>query len=135
MVVPTEGRSAGGCIVNDEAIEQHYGTGYESTRLEQGTSRIEFVRTRELLQRFLPPPPARVLDVGGGTGAYAMWLAELGYRVHVVDVVALHVEQALQAAGRAANPFTAAVGDARHLQEEDSSFGAVLLLGPLYHLI
>lgn len=36
----------------------------------------------ELLERFLPPPPARVLDVGGGPGAYAAWLAGSGYAVH-----------------------------------------------------
>ena len=32
--------------------------------------RLELARTRELLERFLPPPPARVLDVGGGTGIH-----------------------------------------------------------------
>jgi hypothetical protein len=52
--------------------------------LARGTSRIEFVRTKELLQRFLPSPPATILDVGGGPGAYATWLADLGYRVQLV---------------------------------------------------
>lgn len=83
--------------MDDEPILGHYGTGYEQDRLNQGTSRIEFARTKELLQRFLPPPPADVLDVGGGPGTYASWLAGLGYRVHLVDVVPLHVEQAARA--------------------------------------
>ncbi len=30
--------------------------------------RLEFARTRELLERHLPSAPAWVLDVGGGTG-------------------------------------------------------------------
>jgi len=120
--------------VDERAILEHYATGYERGRLGGGTSRIEFARTKELLQRFLPPPPAAILDVGGGPGAYAAWLADLGYRVHLVDPVPLHVEQAAETAGRARHPFTVAVGDARNLEQEDPSFDAVLLLGPLYHL-
>ena len=89
----------------------------------------------ELLERLLPAPPARVLDVGGGPGTYAAPLARLGYRVHVVDPVPLHIGQARQAA--AADPvrgFTAELGDARELAEPDASQDAVLLFGPLYHL-
>lgn len=120
-----------GIRMSDGSLAEHYGTGYEQDRLGKGTSAIEFARTRELLQRFLPPPPATVLDVGGGPGAYALWLADLGYRVHLIDAVTLHVEQATAAStGR----FTTALGDARDLPEEDSSRDAVLMLGPLYHL-
>ena len=38
-------------------------------------NRLELLRTRELLLRQLPSPPAGVLDVGGGTGVHAAWLA------------------------------------------------------------
>jgi len=41
----------------------------------------------ELLLRLLPVAPARVLDVGGGPGVYASWLASLGYEVTLVDPV------------------------------------------------
>ena len=44
-----------------------------------------------------PPPPRVVLDVGGGPGRYACWLAVGGYDVHLVDPVPRHVEQALAA--------------------------------------
>ena len=89
----------------------------------------------ELLDRLLPGPPARLLDAGGGPGTYAAPLARRGYRVHLVDPVPLHVEQARQAAGRdLASGFTAAGGDARELAERDESQDAVLLFGPLYHL-
>src|SRR2546425_12565750 len=78
--------------MDQEAILKHYGTGYERKRLEEGASRIEFVRTKELLRRFLPPPPASVLDVGGGPGAYAARLSHLGYRGHLIYARQLHVE-------------------------------------------
>jgi len=79
----------------------HYGTGYERSRLfPGGNPSLEFVRSMELLERLLPGPRARLLDVGGGPGTYASSLARRGYRVHLVDPVLLHVEQARQAAGR-----------------------------------
>jgi len=123
-------------MVIDPAIETHYRTGYERSRLfPGGQPSLEYVRSVELLERLLPAPPARVLDVGGGPGTYAAPLAQRGYRVHLVDPVPLHVDQARQAAG--ADPairFTATLGDARELAEPDASQEAVLLFGPLYHL-
>jgi ubiquinone/menaquinone biosynthesis C-methylase UbiE len=121
--------------VIDPAIESHYGTGYERSRLfPGGRPTLEFVRSMELLDRLLPAPPARILDVGGGPGTYAAPLARRGYQVHLVDPVRLHVEQAGQADSDPAAAFTAAVGDARELSEPDESQDVVLLFGPLYHL-
>jgi len=120
----------------DPAIESHYSTGYERSRLfPGGTPTLEFVRSLELLDRLLPTPPATLLDVGGGPGTYAAPLARRGYQVHLVDPLALHVEQAREAAGAGpAAAFTAAQGDARELAEPAGSQDAVLLFGPLYHL-
>ena len=118
----------------DPAIDSHYGTGYERSRLfPGGRPSLEYVRSMELLERLLPAPP--VLNVGGGPGTYAAPLARRGYWVHLVDSGRLHVEQARQAAsGDPAAVFTAALGDARELSEPDESQDAVLLFGPLYHL-
>lgn len=116
----------------DDEIRAYYEAGVELDRVSQGYSRIEFARTKEIVGRFLPSPPARVLDVGGGPGAYADWLAGEGYEVRLVDPVPLHVQQATE---RADGRFGVAEGDARDLDEADASYDVVLLLGPLYHLI
>lgn len=116
----------------DPAIREYYERGLELSRLTQGYSRVEFARTKELLERHFPPPPARMLDVGGGPGLYAEWLADVGYEVVLVDPVDLHVAHAEE---RAAGRFDAKRGDARELDEPNDSFDVVLLLGPLYHLI
>jgi ubiquinone/menaquinone biosynthesis C-methylase UbiE len=119
-----------------EEVVAYYARGLERDRLDSGPGALERTRTQVLLTRYLPPPPAIIADVGGGPGRYAVWLAERGYRVHLVDPVPLHVEQARAAtAGRAGATLASAnVGDARSLELPDASADAVLLLGPLYHL-
>jgi SAM-dependent methyltransferase len=115
----------------DELARRHYEGGLEFGRLfdETGQPRLELVRTLELLERFLPPAPADVLDVGGGPGVYAAALTDRGYRVRLVDALAEHVEHA-----RRDGRFEADVGDARRLDAADERYDAVLLMGPLYHL-
>jgi 2-polyprenyl-3-methyl-5-hydroxy-6-metoxy-1,4-benzoquinol methylase len=67
------------------SIEQYYAEFPEEERLRSGMGRLEFERTKKILERFMPSPPAVVLDVGGGTGPYSFWLAELGYETHLID--------------------------------------------------
>jgi hypothetical protein len=50
-------------------IEKHYASGYEDVRLKTGCGKLELERAREVMARFLPPPPAVVIDIGGGSGA------------------------------------------------------------------
>jgi len=118
-----------------EALK-YYETGVEAQRLSTAAGPLEQVRTQELLTRYLPSPPAVILDVGGGPGAYACWLAQSGYKVHLIDPVPLHVEQALRASqAQRDHPLASvAIGDARKLDRIDASVDAVLLFGPLYHL-
>jgi SAM-dependent methyltransferase len=119
----------------DPQLAWYYAEVPERERLA-GPGSLERVRTLELLGRHLPEPPATVLDVGGAAGVHALPLAAAGYRVHLVDPVARHVEQAL--AGSAAQPQAplagASVGDARRLDWPDGAVDAVMLMGPLYHL-
>jgi ubiquinone/menaquinone biosynthesis C-methylase UbiE len=114
----------------------HYDAGIELPRLATNSGQLEFARTCDIIQRHFPPAPAVVLDVGGGPGVYACLLARQGYQVHLLDPIALHVEQAREAARRQPDhPLASAVvGDARQLDHADGSADAVLLLGPLYHL-
>ena len=119
----------------ERQILSYYETGQEAERLESPFSRWENVRTLDLLDRFLPPAPALILDVGGAAGAYAFPLAERGYIVDLIDPVALHIEQAKQrAAMHQRVPRSFQVGDARAIPCEDGAADVVLFFGPLYHL-
>jgi ubiquinone/menaquinone biosynthesis C-methylase UbiE len=117
-------------------IVRHYTKADEVSRLRTGWFQLEQARTRELILRHLPPTPARVVDVGGGAGAYACWLASLGYEVHLIDPVPRHVEQARAASeAQPQSPLASAtLGDARKIEQADQSADALLMLGPLYHL-
>lgn len=120
----------------DPDIAAHYELDLERSRLVvDGQPRLEYLRTLEMLSRLLPEPPARILDVGGGTGVYAVPLAEHGYEVRVVEPIEAHVELVRAHASERQLPHLSAVlGDARDLHEADNGYDAVLLLGPLYHL-
>jgi SAM-dependent methyltransferase len=114
-------------------MREYYQRGEELGRLDEPRGQLEFERTKEIVLRHLPRPPAVVADVGGGPGRYALWLAELGYRVIHRDLMPLHIEQ-LKRAAAGDQRIESEAGDARELNLADRSADAVLLLGPLYHL-
>ena len=116
-------------------ILEYYERGEERDRLSEGSGLIEFLRTQRILRRAMPPPPATVIDVGGGPGVHAAWLARDGYTARLFDVVPLHIEQARAvSAAQPEHPFSAEFADARQLPVADGTADVVLLLGPLYHL-
>jgi SAM-dependent methyltransferase len=115
--------------VPPEIIDHYTDEVDEGDRLAEGFSQLELLRVQEVVRRHLPEGSLRVLDVGGGTGVHAEWLAADGHVVHVVDPVPRHVEQAATLEG-----VTSELGDARQLSAPDKSADVVLLFGPLYHL-
>lgn len=118
-------------------VVKYYSNYDEQTRLSGNWGQIEFVRTQNIICRYLKHPPAVVLDVGGAAGRYSCWLAQCGYEVYLIDPVPLHIQQA-KAASEAQHERPIAgckIGDARQLEFEDATADSVLLLGPLYHLV
>jgi len=107
----------------------------EWERLER--HRTEFAVTLRALIEHLPPAPARVLDCGGGPGRYALELARRGYEVTLFDLST----QCLRLAERKAVEAGVALAGFEHGTATDLSrypaetFDALLLLGPLYHLL
>jgi SAM-dependent methyltransferase len=122
--------------VIDPAIADFYHRSAEEERLQQGPFLLEALRTQELIQRYAPPAPATVLDIGGGAGAYALWLTGQGYTVHLVDATPRLVAEARRRSATASRPLASCeIGDARATAFADDTAEIVLLLGPLYHLI
>ncbi len=99
--------------------------------------RTEFAVTLRALDEHLPPPPARVLDCGGGPGRYAIELARRGYEVTLFDLSSECLHMAGEKAREAGVTLAAYEhGSAIDLSRfPDQSFDAVLMMGPLYHLL
>jgi ubiquinone/menaquinone biosynthesis C-methylase UbiE len=118
----------------EHTLEHYYSNGKEKERLD--THCLEKDRSLRILRKLLPAPPAVVVDIGGAAGAYAFPLAALGYQVHLIDPIPLHIEQAKEHAKKSSVSLASyAVGDARALNSEEGFADAILLFGPLYHLM
>jgi ubiquinone/menaquinone biosynthesis C-methylase UbiE len=116
-------------------IEAYYSRWQESDRLSAKEGELERIRTQDLLARHLPQPPAEIYDIGGAAGVHAFWLAARGYRVHLIDPIERHLDQAREHETTSGLKLASILrADARELQVASGSADAVLLLGPLYHL-
>jgi len=120
-----------------DAVREHYRSdpGYEWHRLER--HRTEHAVTLRALADHLPAPPARVLDCGCGPGRYAIGLAKQGYEVTLFDLSPELLVMAQENAAEAGVSFSEVVeGTATDLScFDDAGFDAVLVMGPLYHLL
>jgi ubiquinone/menaquinone biosynthesis C-methylase UbiE len=100
---------------------------------------LEFAVNRRVIARYLAAS-ARVLDIGGGPGRYALWLAGLGHRVVLADLSPELLAIAREHLAEVDSRTQACVeeilqADACDLTRwTDESFDAALCLGPFYHL-
>jgi ubiquinone/menaquinone biosynthesis C-methylase UbiE len=118
----------------DPEVAWYYEKGRESARLTS-MCQLEEARTRQIILTRLESRRLSVVDIGGGPGAYSVWLAELGHDVDLVDPIALHVEQAKAATTNTGVRLNGIhLADAERLPFADESFDLCLMLGPLYHL-
>lgn len=118
-------------------VERYYDADAEKEWVRLDRDRVEFAVTLRAFDEYLPAAPARVLDIGGGPGRYAIELTRRGYDVTLADIseveLALAEEKASEVGLRIG---TVTKADATDLSAfADGSFDAVLVMGPLYHLL
>jgi len=107
----------------------------EHARLEE--HQLEYELTWRYLDKYLPTQ-GKILEVGAATGRYTLKLAKQGYEITAVDISAGLIEECKNRIAREEleGQVRFLVSDARDLGivgEQD--FDAVLLMGPLYHLV
>jgi S-adenosylmethionine-dependent methyltransferase len=121
---------------DDVSDIQAYYTDYdEDSRL--GGHQLERDVTLRYLEQYLPPS-ASVLEMGAATGAYTLWLAQRGHRVTAVDLCRPLLEQCRRRIAEAGleHLVDCHAADVRELPGLDrEGHDAVLLMGPLYHLV
>ena len=111
------------------------GSAVEDQRLTR--HQLERDITWRYLEEYLPSQGS-ILEIGAATGRYTVELAKRGYAVTAVDFSAKLLERCrIRVADEGlTNKVRLVVADARNLAEVPTeAFGAVLLMGPLYHLV
>lgn len=120
----------------DKDVLAGYNMGIEKNRLRSDMGLIEFERTTEILLQTLPSAPAVIYDIGAGYGEYSFWLASLGYQVYLYDLSEKNIEMARALAKENDDKLEIIeIADARSIDRPDASADAVLLFGPLYHIV
>lgn len=98
-------------------------------------ARVEEYVLHKTFESSMPAAPASVMDIGGGNGRHAFYLAALGYRVSLCDITKYLVDDAELRNASAEHVLEGIeLCDARDLPWPSECADAVLLLGPLYCL-
>ena len=121
-------------------IEQYYNKFNEDKRLLSRHGRVEFYVTYTYIQRHLSAvlderkcakSDIKIMDIGAGTGAYCIPLAEEGYTVSAVEMV----KHNLGILKKKTTRVDARQGNACNMKKyADDTFDVTLLFGPMYHL-
>lgn len=121
-------------------IEQYYNKFNEDKRLLSRHGRVEFYVTYTYIQRHLSAllderkcakSDIKIMDIGAGTGAYCIPLAEEGYTVSAVEMV----KHNLGILKKKTTLVDARQGNACNMKKyADDTFDVTLLFGPMYHL-
>ena len=123
-------------MTNFEKVKSCYDASNEWGRFDTPGGKLEFELTLPIITSHISQK-AEILDLGGGPGRYTIELAKLGHILHLADLS----QGLLDVAKQKIDEF--GIGNVKSINQvnaidlsvyADSSFDAVLLMGPLYHL-
>lgn len=114
-------------------LEDYYSHFNEDNRLKTRHGQVEFVTNIKYILDILNDDKSKkILDIGAGTGAYSVYLSNLGYDVTALELVEHNIEVLKQKKSN----VKVHQGNALNLSMfSDDSFDVVLLFGPMYHLL
>lgn len=118
--------------MNKENLIKYYNKFNEDKRLTRRHGIVEFNTSIHYILKYLGGEVKKVLDVGAGTGKYSGYLYDKGYDVTSVELV----KHNLMTIKKNYPHIPSYIGNALDLSRfDDNSFDAVILFGPMYHLI
>lgn len=114
-------------------LNDFYSNYDEDSRLLQRHGSVEFLTTMRYIEKYIKPGD-NVIEIGAGTGRYSHSLAQQGYTVDAVELIAHNIEVFHKNTLPSEN-VTITQGNALDLSAfQDNKYDITLLLGPLYHL-
>ena len=117
--------------MNEEELIKYYNKFNEDKRLTTKHGNVEYLTTLKYINKYVKKNSS-IIEVGAGTGRYSIELYLEGYDVTAVELV----KHNLKVIEKKCNSIKCIQGNAIDLKKISSdSFDAVLLLGPMYHLI
>lgn len=120
-------------MMNQENIIAYYNKFNEDKRLTRRHGIVEYTTAMKYIHKYLKKmKDPKIIDIGAGTGKYAITLAEEGYDVTAVELV----KHNLMTLKKKSDKVKSFLGNALDLSKfSDHTFDVVLLFGPMYHLI
>ena len=119
--------------MNEKNLIDYYNKFNEDKRLNRRHGIVEYTTAMKYIHEILKGINSpKIIDIGAGTGKYAVSLSNEGYNVTAVELVK-HNLMTLKANGSKVKAY---LGNATILKKfKDNSFDVALLFGPMYHLI
>jgi len=115
---------------NKEKLSNFYNKFNEDKRLLRRHGQVEFITSMKYIHEYLNPQD-KVIDIGSGSGRYAIYLKQEGYDVTAVEYVRPNIGK-IKAKDKDLKIVEA---DARDLSMfDDNEFDLVIMFGPMYHL-
>jgi len=123
-------------MTNFEKVKSYYDASNEWGRFDTPGGKLEFELTLPIITGYISQK-AEILDLGGGPGRYTIELAKLGHILHLADLSQSLLDVAKQKIDEFGIENIKSITQVNAVDLSvfaDSSFDAVLLFGPLYHL-
>ena len=113
-------------------LDTYYGKFCEEKRLTRRHGKVEYITSMKYIHEQLEGiERAKILDVGAGTGRYAVPLSEEGHDVTAVELVKYNLG-ILKSKNSEVKAYQGTALDLSRF--EDSTFDLTLVFGPMYHL-
>ena len=117
----------------EKILQNFYYSQEEDNRFSSKHGMVEYITTLKYIDKYLQVGQ-RILEIGCGTGKYALHYARKGYRIDAIDLMQINLD-VLHKNMLPTDNICAIQGNALDLSAyKDEIFDITLLLGPMYHL-